>query len=92
MDEYGVMHFPLITKRYFRAKKARDGFGAVNVPIGKVSRAFLLMKAQKYKLFGINLRCSYDPSVDGRLMVTLVKIMGNDSQVVSRFLHQSPTS
>ena len=27
-------------------KKARDGFGAVNVPIGKVSRAFLLMKAK----------------------------------------------
>ena len=35
-------------------KKARDGFGAVNVPIGKVSRAFLLMKAKNTSCSGPN--------------------------------------
>ena len=35
LDEHGVVHFPLITKRYIRAKKARDGFGAVDVHVAK---------------------------------------------------------
>ena len=52
----------------------------------------ILNEGQKYKSSGTNLRCSYDPSVDGCLRVTLANMTENDSQVVSRFLHQSPTS
>lgn len=92
LDEHKVMHFPLITKRYIRAKKGERWFWHRRCPRKQSVSRFISNKGQKYKSSVTKLRCSYDPSVDGCLRVTLAKMTDNDSQVVSRYLRQSPTS
>ena len=46
LDEHKVMHFPLITKRYIRAKKGERWFWRRQCPHSKVFRALFLIKAK----------------------------------------------
>ena len=86
------MHFPLIPKRYIRAKKRLEMVLEPLIFRWQSISCLILNEGQKYKLFGTKLRCSWKLSVDGCLRMTLAKMIENDSQVVSRFLHQFPTS
>ena len=85
--EHGVMHFPLIPKRYNRAKKRLEMVLAPSIFRWQSISCLILNEGQKYKSSVTKLRCSWKLSVDGYLRVTLANMTENDSQVVSRFLH-----
>ena len=89
--EHGVMHFSDYQEVYSREKRPEMVFSPSIFRWQSISR-LISNEGQKYKSSGTKLRCSCELSVDGCLRVTLANMTEHDNQVVSRFLHQSPTS
>ena len=92
LDEYGVMHFPLIPKRYIRAKKRLEMVLEPLIFRWQSISCLILNEGQKIQVIRDQIALLVEAVSWWVFEDDFGQNCWNDSQVVSRFLHQSPTS